>query len=188
MVKELPSKQLIWVRIPLFTMLNNQIVYYTLLQQFLIKNGKKNNMEKVFQNLLVERAKKSKQITGLFDLLTKCKQNSTPYIFFNSKGKNNRQNYRINLLGEHTGIRRALLSLGKYIRKINGIKLYLNLEKEIESLGRNKSRHILCLERNKLFILGLRGGVRSGTKKEFEAKTSFFTKKLKRVQFLSKII
>ena len=162
---------------------NSQIIYYILLQQFLIGNGKKNNIEKVFQTLLIERAKKSKQITSLFNLLIKCKQNTIPYIFLNSKGKSKRQVSKIKLLGQNIAFRRALLSLGKYIRNIGGIKLYLNLEKEIEILGRNRSRHILCQERNKLFSLGLRSGLRSGKKKIFSKKTFLFMKRVRKEQF-----
>lgn len=184
MVKELPSKQLIWVQVPLFAMSQDQIIHYTSLQQFLINKGKKNNVEKVFQTLLIERAKKSKRVTFLFDMLLKCKHNLMEYIFFYSKGKYKRQNYKVNLLKKELVVRRALLSLGKYVRKIKGIKLYLNLEKEIETLGRSRSRHILCQERNKLLSLGLRFGLRS-KKKKFVKKTFFFTKKSRKEQFFS---
>jgi hypothetical protein len=67
-------------------MSQDQIIHYTSLQQFLINKGKKNNVEKVFQTLLIERAKKSKRVTFLFDMLLKCKHNLMEYIFFYSKG------------------------------------------------------------------------------------------------------
>lgn len=135
-------------------------MFYTELEQFLISRGKKSITEKIFQKVLVERAKKLKNIQNFFNLLFKCKYNLISFINLKTKGRIAKPRYKINLLEKKIAEHKALSLFGKHIRSIVSNNLYLNLEKEIEILGKLKSRHILRETRNKIFMLSLAIGAR----------------------------
>lgn len=127
--------------------------YYNKLQQFLIHKGKKSRTESLFKDLLISRAQNSK--SSLIKELVSCKYNSTPHIRLKTRRKGKRVLYRIDFLENNLAEKQSWSTFGKHIRNQNSENLKGTLEKEIESLAKERS-HPVRLNRDKLHQLARR--------------------------------
>lgn len=142
--------------------------YYNKLQQFLIFKGKKSRTERLFRNLLISRAQNFK--SSLVPELERCKYNSTPYVRLKTRRKGKRILYRINFLENKLAEKQSWSSFGKHLRNQNSEKLQLNLEKEIETLSKERN-HPVRVNRDKLHQLARRHAPQRWLKKNIFNKT-----------------
>lgn len=150
------------------------VQYYNKLQQFLIYKGKKNSTERVFRNLLISRAQKAK--SSLNAQLEKCKYNSTLFVRLKTRRKRKRFLYRITFLEKDRAEKQGICAFGKQIRNQNPEKLEFALEKEIETLAKERT-HPVRVNRDKIHQLARRFAPPRWFKKILKKKFQNFIKK-----------
>ena len=155
MVNGLPSKQLIWVQVPLpVKMFLKSAQYFNEIKQYFIKKGKKSITEKLFRQFLLSRAKTGKKLFA--PVIQKCIINSTPYIRLKVRRRGKRTNYKIAILNKNRGDKKSLAALSQSIGKPSSQRFLGVFEKEFEKLAVGNS--IVTQKRDDLHRLAFKIG------------------------------
>lgn len=153
MVNGLPSKQLIWVQVPLpVKMFSKSLKYFNEIKQHFLKQGKKSRMEKLFKIFLLKRAKNAKQ--NFSNTVQKCMINATPYIRLKMRRRGKRTKYKIAILNKIKREKKSLAVIKQSIGKPSSQNFLEVFEKEFEKLAIGNS--IGTQKRNELHRLAFK--------------------------------
>lgn len=129
----------------------DNILYLQKMKQFFLRQGKKNVMEKLFKEYLINRAQVKKD--DLNKTLLDAFMNSVPYVKLKTRRKGKKVLYKVGFVEKDDGMRKALLAFSTSWSKNKGTKFSMSLEKELENLSLGKSE--IMAKRNEIHRLAL---------------------------------
>jgi ribosomal protein S7 len=86
----------------------DNILYLQKMKQFFLRQGKKNVMEKLFKEYLINRAQVKKD--DLNKTLLDAFMNSVPYVKLKTRRKGKKVLYKVGFVEKDDGMRKALLA------------------------------------------------------------------------------
>jgi ribosomal protein S7 len=129
----------------------DNILYLQKMKQFFLRQGKKNVMEKLFKEYLLNRAQTKKD--DLNKILLDSFMNSVPHVKLKTRRKGKKVMYKVGFVEKEDGMRKALLSFSKNLNENRSVKFANSLEKELENLSSGKSS--IMAKRNEIHRIAL---------------------------------
>jgi ribosomal protein S7 len=130
----------------------NNLLYFQKMRQFFVRKGKKNVLENVFKNYLINCA--TVKPTNLTNLLGNAYANSVSYIKLKTRRRGKRIKYKVGFLEKKDGMRKALLAFSKTMNVNKGNNFANVFEKELENLSSGKST--VMAQRNAMHEIALK--------------------------------
>jgi ribosomal protein S7 len=137
----------------------DNILYLQKMKQFFLRQGKKNVMEKLFKEYLLNRAQTKKD--DLNKILLDSFMNSVPHVKLKTRRKGKKVMYKVGFVEKEDGMRKALLSFSKNLNENRSVKFANSLEKELENLSSGKSS--IMAKRNEIHRIALENAPYSWT-------------------------